>query len=425
MRALAVATTLLWCCATQVGAATLSGVVVYTTDDFGTPSGIDTLDRPENPETHLWRTLTAGKWFALGVYEGLPPRSISGRPRPLNVGNFAIDIPLLEGENFFTLVGEPGPITATDQYQRFAVNLYFDGGLNRPGISVLFDRYAPAEGGATAANRSQYIYSFDVTTAEVRSPGINDTGFDVYDDGFERISVTSASFLPEDHFISIDLVSGNSFKASGVSDYIGSIVVLVEPSAGESGATGPTGGAVGRGSDGGRARAALPGSGNPGVGRFGGPGFVGNVGPYATEPGYDRGAENAARGFAGDDEVGAAPPRADVDEDEAYEDEAEPEETPTPQDAIGALRSWLQAAVDTPTPEADEITDAAATTPSPDATTEPTPTPATTTTGTRVTSQTPAMTGTITPTPPTPTLTPTRTIGPTTTPASATPGNGA
>ncbi len=369
--------------------------MVYSTDDFGTPSGIDTLDRPENPETHLWRTVVSGRWFGLAVYEGLPPQSITGRPRPLNGGDFMVDIPLVEGENFFTIVGEPGPITATDQYQRFAVNLYFDGGLTTPGISVLFPRYAPEEGGAVSPNRSMFIYSFDVNTTQVRSPGVDDQGLDVYDDGIDRVTVTAASFLPEDRFLSIDLVAGNGFRASGVSDFVGSLVILVEPSEGGPvvGGLNPGAGGIGSG-PGGRARSGLPGSGGGGrdAGGVGGPGFVGSA-PRAAP------LEDAPEVY---DDPGLAAPAA-MDEEPAEEPYEEPESTPTPRDAIGALRNWLQAAVGTATetPGVSTPTPGVAGTPTPMAAAtpdgSPSPTAARTTTGAPTGS--PAPTGSITPTP--------------------------
>ena len=335
--------------AAPAAAVSISGIMVYSADDFGTPSGFDTFDRPEAPEMHMWRTYAAGKWHSLAVYEGLPPQSLTGRPRPLNAGDFSVDIPLIDGENYFTIVGEPGPITATDTYQRFVVNLYFDGGLNAPGISALFERYAPEEGGVTSANRSQYLYSFDVILAQKRSPGIDDVGYDVYDDGFERVTVTGASFLPEDRFISVDAVAGQRIGQSGTSDFVGSLVVLVEPSEGGTGVGGIGGGTGGRGG-------VATGTGQP-RGNLPGGSAVGAA-PYV--PGYATGGGAVGAARSGDYEVDA-PRGGSARDDDDFEwvsgDETdadgddEVEETPTPRDVIGALRNWIASAADeTPTP---------------------------------------------------------------------------
>lgn len=390
--------------AAPASAASISGIMVYSADDFGTPNGFETFDRPEAPQMHMWRTWSAGIWHGLAVYEGLPPQSLTGRARPLNAGNFSVDIPLIEGENFFTIVGEPGPITATDSYDGFVVNLYFDGGLNNPGISVLFPRYGAEEGAPVRANRSPYIYSFDVTLAQQRSPGIDDTGLDVYDDGIDRVTVTAASFLPEDRFVSIDLIGGQTFGKSGTSDFVGSLVVLVEPSEGGPGVDsvgGGRGGVGGTGS-GGRPRTSV--TGGPRVG--GAP-----VLPSGPAAGNVAGMADAALAAAA-----GAGQRADdgfawVSGDPVEgDDTAEPEEgddaaaEPTPKDIASALRQWIAAEEGTPTPEADG--EAAEATPTP-ARTPPTATPgkADEADGT----VTPAPAGTTTPSPATPTRTPTKT----------------
>ncbi len=381
-------------------AVSLSGIVLYSADDFGMPSGQDSFDRPENPEAHLWRTLATGRWHSLVLYEGLPPDSL--KRRPLNLRNLGIEIPLIEGENYFTIVGEPGPITATDQYQRFAITLFFDGDLERPGLSVLFPRYADFEGGPTTANRSLYIYSFGVTPSQVRSPGVDDTGLDFFDDGIERVSVTGASFLPADRSeISVDQVGPQSIGASGTDDFIGTLTLLVEPSEG-------TGG-----------------DGAPG-GRTGTGGGVPRAGGDAPRPVAPIGGGGVAPIFNNPSNFGAGSAAAAAPEPVAAAEAGEPEDpwvggdaTPTPRDAIHALKDWLQDAVEE-TPSGTQTPG----TPSPGATPATgvgsTPTPARSATGpvgtatpgrtvTRpVGTTTPARTGTITGTPamtPTPTRT--------------------
>lgn len=389
--------------AAPASAASISGIMVYSADDFGTPNGFETFDRPEAPQMHMWRTWAAGIWHGLAVYQGLPPQSLTGRARPLNAGNFSVDIPLIEGENFFTIVGEPGPITATDSYDGFVVNLYFDGGLNTPGISVLFPRYGAEEGAPVRANRSPYIYSFDVTLAQQRSPGIDDTGLDVYDDGIDRVTVTAASFLPEDRFVSIDLIGGQKFGKSGTSDFVGSLVVLVEPSEGGPGVDSVGGGrgGVGGAGSGGRPRTSV--TGGPRVGGApvlpSGPMAGGGVAgvadaALAAAAGAGRRADDGFEWVSGDP----------VDDDDAA---AEPEDggdaaaEPTPKDIASALRQWIAVEEGTPTPAADD--DAADVTPTPGQT------PSTATPGKAAATATPAQAGTTTPAPATPTRTPTKT----------------
>jgi hypothetical protein len=369
---------LMLCCATPAWAVSISGVMVYSADDFGTPSGFDTFDRPEAPEMHMWRSYAAGKWHSLAIYEGLPPQSITGKPRPLNAGNFSVDIPLIEGENFFTIVGEPGPITATDTYDGFVVNLYFDGGLNTPGISALFPRYGSEEGAPTRTNRSPYIYSFDVTLAQQRSPGVDDTGLDIYDDGIEKVTVTGASFLPEDRFVSVDLIGGQKFGQSGTADFVGSLVILVEPSEGGPGVDSSgsgRGGAVGGTAGGVRPRSAI--AGGPGGGSA--PFVPGNAAGAVRQGGFaDDVAAGAGRAGADDGFEWVSGDKAADDDPDAGDAEDDAVETPTPKDIVGALREWIDTGVEeTPTPEVDaDAADAGTATPTPAFTTVPvTPTP--------------------------------------------------
>lgn len=356
----------------------------------------------------MWRTYAAGKWHSLAVYEGLPPQSITGRPRPLNAGNFSVDIPLIDGENYFTIVGEPGPITATDSFQRFAVNLYFDGGLNTPGVSVLFERYAPDEGGPTSPNRAQYLYSFDAIPAAQRTSGVDDRGYDAYDDGFERVTVTGASFLPEDRFLSIDLVGGQRFGQSGTSDFVGSLVVLVEPSEGGPAIGGIGGGGIGSGGGvgGGRTRTGLPGN----SGGVAGAPYI----PGYANPGGDRPRQADPEGVAP-----SAGGREDRDQfqwvsggdDEEDSEVNDVEGTPTPRDVASAFRDWITSGLDeTPTP-ADAATPDGTASISLAVTGTPTPgrSPSTATPG----KTSSVATTTVTP----PTLTPTITPSPNPTPS--------
>ena len=67
----------------------------------------------------------------------------SGTPRCRNAlpgADVIVEIPLHDGENDFTLVGQPGITTAVDLYERYAINLYFDRVLDYPGIAVLYPR---------------------------------------------------------------------------------------------------------------------------------------------------------------------------------------------------------------------------------------------------------------------------------------------
>lgn len=206
-------------------AVSVSGILLYAADSFGTPNGYATYDACANIEAQLWRTVAAGRWHSLAVYVGLPPESLSGPP--LNGRNFWVEIPLNEGENAFTLVGEPGPLTATDEYERFAINLYFNGNTEAvPGLSGLFERYAAPMGGSLSSNRSHCIYSLALNEMQGK-PDL------VYDDGIERVTVTGASFLPQDRFDpdwKFDLVGPQRFGPSGARDWIGVLRLFVEPS---------------------------------------------------------------------------------------------------------------------------------------------------------------------------------------------------
>jgi hypothetical protein len=220
---------------TVASAVSLSGVVLYSTDDFGNPNGANTLTRDEL-EAQLWRTQAGGQWHVLGVWEGLPMVSF-GSP-PLNGPNAMVEIPLVDGENDFTLVGQPGDGTRGDDYQRYAVNLYFDDVYDHPGISVLFPRNNNRDGSPTTPNRSDRIYPLGLDSPVAFPPR------STYDDSVNTVSVLAASFLPPEVFKAgdLDLVSAQALVPSGGAtpdekdlDFIGVLKVMVEPSAGAGG----------------------------------------------------------------------------------------------------------------------------------------------------------------------------------------------
>lgn len=355
--------------ASPASAVTLTGVLVYSTDDFGDPSGYATFDNPYVLEGQVWRTFVAGNFHALALLEGLPPQSVAGRRKLLSAADFSIFIPLAEGENFFTIAGDPGAITDGDQYYRYSLNLYFDGGDQVPGISVLFPRYGTETGETVIATRSEMLYSLGATLSQRRTADGPDPTY--YDDGFFRVSVTGASFIPAEHQSEpINILGPQSFTPNERADYVGSLVILVEPSAGLGGGGGrPVPGGVPRnpGGSGGSGGSPAPPL-RPVV-----PGFVG--GPPAPAPGADY-----APDF--DDVMG---PGAHWDEDpwvggDAIDREADADEDS--RDAIDALRGWLQSAIEDDEadegegdPEATTEGDAdAVTSPTPE-TAAPTPTP--------------------------------------------------
>jgi hypothetical protein len=207
-----------------VSAVSISGILVYSTDDFGNPNGWDPVHE-HYVHGQLWRTMLAGNWYGLGVLEGLPPQSFAGPP--LNAADFSLEMPLMEGENDFTLMGEPGPLTETDQYDRFALNIYFDGVLDRPGISVLFPRNAARTGSPPTPNRSEHIYALSLAEVKVLPQT-------AYSDGVDTVSVSAVSFLPPQSIrADVDMVSPNVPLPNGGSDWVGVLKLMVEgPSGG-------------------------------------------------------------------------------------------------------------------------------------------------------------------------------------------------
>jgi hypothetical protein len=226
MRRLILATLAASCLALPAAApaVSISGILVYSTDDFGNPNGWDPVNE-RYVHGQLWRTILAGRWYGLGVLEGLPPLSFAGQP--LNAPDFSLEFPLMEGENDFTLMGEPGPLTETDQYDRFALNVYFDGMLDRPGISVLFPRNAARAGSPPTLNRSEHIYALSLTEVKA-APQIS------YSDGADTVTVSAVSFLPPQSIrADVDMVSPDATVPNGDSDWVGVLKLMVEgPSAG-------------------------------------------------------------------------------------------------------------------------------------------------------------------------------------------------
>ncbi len=201
-------------------AVSLSGILLYSTDDFGNPSGWDETTE-SFAHKQLWRTRVGGIWHALGVFAGLPPESL-GR-RPLNAPDFTLELPLYDGENVFTLLGEPTAVTAGDDFLRFALNLYLDGVTEYPGISVLFSRDGPPSGELPAPNPSGYLFALSL------EPMAQGTSSWVYEDGTVRVSVSGVSFLSSETVLPVDLMSPHAVAPSGHHDWFGVLTIRVEP----------------------------------------------------------------------------------------------------------------------------------------------------------------------------------------------------
>jgi hypothetical protein len=171
-------------------AVTLSGVMIYSVDHYGNPSAWN-AQRDDFAHGQLWRTQLGGDWYGLGLLAGLPPAN-SDAP-VLNALDFSIGIPLSPGENDFTLVGEPSTLTRHDDFSHFVLNLYFDGALDYPGISVLFPRYGSRRGTAPSRNFAHVMYALSL--AQVKG-----TAETTYSDGADRVSVIAVAFLPPEKF---------------------------------------------------------------------------------------------------------------------------------------------------------------------------------------------------------------------------------
>jgi hypothetical protein len=313
-------------------AVSISGIMIYSTDDFGNPSGYRAVAEGEF-EAQMWRTMNQGIWHGLGVNSGLPPESVNAPL--LNFPDFSIDLPLDEGENYFTLFGEPGPLTATDDYQRFAVNLYFDGDQQSPGITVLFPRFADPNGSPVAPARPNDDQIFGLALNRSSEPAQS-----FYDDGLYRVSVLRASFLhAERASISVDRLTMHSLTPGGDSDWVGTLVLSVAPSEsfGPGGGPPPIPGGGGGGNRGG-GLGGVPQGGVPGGG-YVPPAAVGGDAPIERDTGaYEEpAAANATprqfwhKGGRAADGTGA---------DDAGT-------TPTPDDLAAAFEQWIKSGEDT------------------------------------------------------------------------------
>lgn len=195
----------------------ISGLMIYATDDFGNPNVFNPATNTFSPSL-LWMTRSDGVWYGLGLLRGLPPDSASGPL--LNAADFSVQIPLVDGTNDFTLLGAPFPLTRGDSFTRLALNIYFDGVLDHPGISVLFPRKADPAGSSPSANGSAFVFSLSVdsVTAAPQSSFTN---------GVQTVSVAAVSFLPAGlSGSSIDLVSGHSIGSGGTGGFFDWVGVL-------------------------------------------------------------------------------------------------------------------------------------------------------------------------------------------------------
>ena len=197
----------------------LSGVVLYTTDDSGNPSGWDEADQ-DFAQRQLWRTESGSIWHGLGILPGYPPGNLA--ENLLNAADFTVDVPLVEGPNAFTLVGEPGGYTSADVFTACALHLYLDGVVDTPAISVVFSSNSPPEGGTPWPNESAYLYSLSLKRLPKTAARTS------YEAGGYRAWVERASFLPPTGFLSVDLVSAYSPVPSGTSDWVGLLTIQVE-----------------------------------------------------------------------------------------------------------------------------------------------------------------------------------------------------
>lgn len=360
-------------------AVSLSGILLYSTDDFGNPNGYQTFNAGTF-EAQTWRTLVrSGQiWYGLGVASGLPPKSIEARL--LNFPDFSVDVALDEGENYFTFFAEPGPNTAGDEFERFAINLYFDGDTEKPAITVLFPRYGDPDGSPVSAARpnDDQIYSLGLQKVPVQPQ-------DFYDDGVYRVSVLRASLLdPQRANVSTDRVSNNAPTPGGDdSDWVGTLTISVEPT--ENFGAGGGGAPVGSGSSGGGNRGALGGNAQPR------PGSAGYLPPQVG------GQQQLPPGDTTDDTYAGGGSERTPGEfwkkggDSKKDDAAEVNGTPTPPDVAADIREWQEketARITTPTPGATGTP--ATATPGASTPTKGTPVPAT---------PTPVMTSSHTPVP--------------------------
>lgn len=201
-------------------AASLDGVLIYSTDDFGNPIGFDWDTEEMGHGLWRWETQVVGPWGGLGVLSGLPPDSLLDAP--INAADFTVSMPLVDGENDFTLVGATGG--GNDDYQRLAVNLFFDGILEYPSISVLVPAESPLSGGPPTLNRSDVILSLSSVEPLRMTPE------GTYGDGTVTVSVSAASFR-RDPALDVAIVAAHSLVADGTNNWIGVLRLFVEETA--------------------------------------------------------------------------------------------------------------------------------------------------------------------------------------------------
>ncbi len=350
-----------------VPAVTLSGVLLYGADSFGNPSVWDPQNLRFSPG-QLWHTARGASlgidWYGLGIIMGVPPDNLE--EPPLNLPDFSINVPLNPGDNVFTMAGFPGPLTRGDAFTHFVVNLYFDGVLDHPGISVLFPRFAPRDGDPPTPNNSDAIYSLGVTPVEA-APETS------YTDNVDTVTVTAASFLPGEKFgVEYSTVQAYQILPPGVSpqqtntpggdpnfdiDYVGVLKINVQGA--DSGQ--PIGGVVGPGAFG-----VQPGTAAVGPDLLGAPGgrapIVEPVQQQAGAPSASESARNAQQQQI----VTGNTPSATEPEPTAGEQTPTPEETVS---AVGTRTPLATAAAATP---ARTPATAAATTHTPEATAQAT-----------------------------------------------------
>jgi len=203
--------------ATPAGAVSLSGVMLYSVDDFGNPSGLD-WDTEQLGTGMVWRTERHAHWYGLGVSAGLPPASL-GAPL-LNTPDFRLEVPLYLGDNTFTVVAQGGGGGGGDA-QRFVLNIFLDGQFDLPAASVLLARHDAPERLATMRNRGDVVLTF--AAEPVRFPSEP-----VYDDGAVRVFVPTAYFGWDDATWRADLVSPGVPEPDGKPDVVGFFSVVVD-----------------------------------------------------------------------------------------------------------------------------------------------------------------------------------------------------
>lgn len=149
----------------------------------------------------------------------------------LNATDFTIDVELESGETRFTILAEPGPTTATDDFQGWALNLYFEGDNEAPGIAVIAPRYGEPNGSPptpSQANPDQ-VYSLDLQQVDAPTPF-------VYEDEHVRVTVVGFSLLPRNRAgVAVDRLRPYSLASSGIDEFVGVLTLRVERVSGSSG----------------------------------------------------------------------------------------------------------------------------------------------------------------------------------------------